>query len=172
MFRKVRKLEGHEDLLNCSDIDCESLEHLSGELLNILSEAARETLPSAVMKSKLPRRSSIHRLPGWKEFVEPYQEGARFWHSVWLCAGKPQNTELHRLMKHTRNKYHYQIRRCKRVGDIIRNNKLAENCFTNDLDLFSELKKQRKHACDENITLNFKNDNVVLKLLNQFYTKK
>ena len=168
-------MEGHEDILTCSDIACKSQEHrekidyLSGDLLNILNEATHETLPSAVVKSALPRKSRPHCLPGWKEFVEPYQEGARFWHSVWLCAGKPQNTELHRLMKHTRNKYHYQIRRCKRVGEMIRNNKLAENCFTNDLDLFSELKKQRKHACDENITIDGVEENKVPEVFANVY---
>ena len=73
--------------------------------------------------------------------VQPYQETTKFWYLVWQSAGKPLNTELHRIMKVTRNKYHYQIRRCKRIEDFLRNKKIVENRFDNDLDLFKEIKK-------------------------------
>ena len=26
---------------------------------------------------------------GWKEYVEPHQEAAQFWFSIWKSAGKP-----------------------------------------------------------------------------------
>ena len=56
-------------------------------------------------------------------------------------------------MKVTRNKYHYQIRRCKRIEDFLRNKKIVENCFENDLDLFKEIKKQRQNGAEIDITI-------------------
>ena len=56
-------------------------------------------------------------------------------------------------MKVTRNKYHYQIRRCKRIEDFLRNKKIFENCFDNDLDLFKEIKKQRQNGAEIDITI-------------------
>ena len=47
-------------------------------------------------------------------------------------------------MKKTRNEYHINIRKCKKLEKFIINNKLIENCFQNDLDLFAEIKKARK----------------------------
>ena len=74
-------------------------------------------------------------------------------HSVWRSAGRPQNTELHRIMKHTRNVFHYQVRKCRRVEDTLRNKKLIENCLENDLDLFSEIKKLRSSNNKEDVTI-------------------
>ena len=56
-------------------------------------------------------------------------------------------------MKSTKNKYHYQIRRCKRVEDFIVNQKIIENCFENDNDLFNEIKKHRGANLSEDVTI-------------------
>ena len=59
-------------------------------------------------------------------------------------------------MKSTKNKYHYQIRKCKRVEDYLKNNKIIENCMENDNDLFREIKKQRGRNVDEEVTIDGK----------------
>ena len=56
-------------------------------------------------------------------------------------------------MKNTRNKYHLQIRKCRRVEEYLRNQKIIENCLENDTELFSEIKKQRGGTVDEDITV-------------------
>ena len=38
-------------------------------------------------------------VPGWKEEVEPFQEDARFWHSLWLSAGKPNRGDFYLAME-------------------------------------------------------------------------
>ena len=53
-------------------------------------------------------------------------------------------------MKTTRNQYHYQIRRYRRVEDYIRNQKMIENGFNSDFDLFAEIKKQRFNEKNDN----------------------
>ena len=94
-------------------------------VLEDITEAAQETIPKNKPKAKNVKQK---KLAGWKEYVEPHQEAAQFWFSIWKSAGKPLNNVLHGLMKKTRNQYHYQIRICKRVEDFVKNIKLVENC--------------------------------------------
>ena len=93
------------------------------------------------------------KIAGWKEYVEPHQEEAQFRFSIWKSAGKPLNNVLHGLMKKTRNQYHYQIRKCKRVEDFVKNRKLVENCLDGENDLFAEIKRQRGKDVEESVTI-------------------
>ena len=68
-------------------------------------------------------------------------------------AGKPLNSELHRIMKYSRNRFHYQIRKCRRVENYIKNQKIVENCIKNDTDLFNEIRKQRKNNNHDEVTI-------------------
>ena len=90
---------------------------------------------------------------GWKEFVEPSQDTARFWHAIWISAGRPLNTELHKIMKRTRNQFCYQVRKCKKVENFIKNKKIVDNCLDGDMDLFAEIKRQRSNPNDDDITI-------------------
>ena len=56
-------------------------------------------------------------------------------------------------MERTRNIYHYQIRKCRRVEEYIRNTNIIENCIDEDTDLFAEIKKQWKNATEDNVTI-------------------
>ena len=56
-------------------------------------------------------------------------------------------------MKRTRNIYHYQIRKCRRVEDYIRNKNIIENCIDGDTDLFAEIKKQRRNDVEDEVTI-------------------
>ena len=82
-------------------------------------------------------------IPGWLDYVKPAKDDAVFWNSVWISCGKPIGTEVHNIMKRTRNKYHYQIRICKKNADYIKKTKLIEACSNQNVDLFDELKKLR-----------------------------
>ena len=98
-----------------------------------------------------PKRKSANSkcTPGWKSFVEPFQDKAHFWHAIWTSCGRPINNKIHRVMKRSRNVYHYQIRKCRRVEEFIRNKNIIENCISSDTDLFAEIKRQRKDAVDD-----------------------
>ena len=54
-------------------------------------------------------------------------------------------------MKSTRNKYHYQISKCKQVEEFLVNSQLVENCLENDL--FIEIKKHRGKDVDDEVTI-------------------
>ena len=67
-----------------------------------------------------------------------------FWHSIWVSLGRPINCAAHNKMKHARNVYHYEIRKCKRAEDSIKKNKLLDACFNGEGDIFEEIRKLRK----------------------------
>ena len=102
-----------QEIPECYDLHCKDKDHLdkidlyAHNLLNSLSDAARETIPCSTGNVKTTYRRKC--TPGWKQFVYPFQDTARFWYMVWKSAGKPVNCELHRIMKTTKNKFHYQI---------------------------------------------------------------
>ena len=83
-------------------------------------------------------------IPRWKEDIAPYKDNALFWNSVWNSAGKPHNTELHNIMKRTRNLYHFHIRKNKRMLDKIKRNKLLNACLNSENRIFSKIKSEEK----------------------------
>ena len=85
-------------------------------------------------------------VPGWSQFVKPFRDDALFWHSVWKSAGKPENCVLHDVMKRTRNKYHYAIRRIRKHEGAIRKEKFLEDCLSGNINnVFDKIKSSRKN---------------------------
>ena len=76
--------------------------------------------------------------------MKPYKEDAYFWHSIWNSAGRPINTQLHNIMKRTRNRYHMEFKKCKRTEQTIKKSKLLDACLNGNGDLFKEIKLMRK----------------------------
>ena len=91
-------------------------------------------------------------IPGWREEVVPYQEDARFWHSIWSSAGKPNQGVLHSIMARTRNRFHYAVRRARKSADLVRAKKLFEASEAGCQDLLQEMKTIRnggKSSCSD-----------------------
>ena len=72
------------------------------------------------------------------------KDSADFWHFIWISSGKPLKTITHSIMKKTKNKYHHQVRRCRRSANYIANFRIAENTLRDDGYLFKELTQARK----------------------------
>ena len=83
-------------------------------LLAIIDECTFLNIPP----SSLPNEK---RRPGWSDVVRPFQDDAKFYHSLWLSYGKPVNCNLYNVMKRSRNQYHYAVRRMKRNEEYINN---------------------------------------------------
>ena len=108
------------------------------------------------------------RLIAEQNYVAPYAEESRFWHSLWTSAGKPRSGELYAFMKSKKSHYKYAVRRLKRCSDMIANDNLLESLLSPDKCIFEEVKKLRKkssglssridgHVGSENITGHFSN---------------
>jgi hypothetical protein len=83
-------------------------------------------------------------VPGWGEAVKPYREEAYFWHQVWTSYGRPLNTDIHNMMKRTKNEYHYEYKKGCKAEEKIKSNKLLDACLNGGVDLFKEIKTMRK----------------------------
>ena len=81
------------------------------DILCSVVESAHCVLPLAGGSKGGPNKSGLipGSVPGWKELVKPLCEDAKFWHSVWVSAGKPRQGDLHSAMAKSRNIYHYGV---------------------------------------------------------------
>ena len=130
--------------LYCRNVHCSDYQHrtdldtVAEDVMEAISTSVRVNIPH----SKPGRRRNI---PGWSDEVAPYKDAAYFWWSVWKSAGKPQNTQLHMVMKSTRNKYTYVLRRVKKQADEIRKSKFVQDCLEGRItNILQEVKTARR----------------------------
>ena len=156
LFRKLMMLNIPDCVEGCTNLKCSEKSHIH-DIDNYVKEVLHEIMEAG--DCSIPKRkpkvidSKNKNTPGWNSFVKPFQDNAHFWHAIWTSCGRPINVEVHRIMKRTRNIFHYQVRKCRRVEDYIRNKNIIENCIEGDADLFAEIKKQRKNAADDDVTI-------------------
>ena len=131
--------------VSCKNVHCKDERHIADideyttNILEIIDNSFKASTNKYTNK-----KVNLKVLPGWNDEVKPFKENAMLWNAIWVSAGKPINNALHRIMKRTRNVYHYQIRKCKRSVDIIKKDKLLDACVNGKGNIFDELRKIRK----------------------------
>ena len=136
---KLKTLLAPESVNSCYNVHCvdpkhrEDLDQYTLEVLETVQTVAEEILPVPATSDKSGRKG--FRRPGWLDEVKPFREKAYFWHQVWKSCGSPVNTEVHKIMKHTRNTYHYHYKKCRRAEEKIKRNKLLSACLGEGGDL-------------------------------------
>ena len=119
---------------NCRNVQCrikahrDDLDIFTMELLETMQGVAEENLPMPASGGATSNKEKKH-IPGWTEAVKPFREEAYFWHQVWMSYGRPLNTEIHVMMKKTKNRYHYQYKKCRKAEDKIKRSKLLNFCL-------------------------------------------
>ena len=58
-------------------------------------------------------RTNDKTMPGWSDKAKGEREDALFWHWIWCEASRPYSGNIYAIMKNTRHKYHYTVRRLK-----------------------------------------------------------
>lgn len=126
----------------CNDVLCSNpchktdIDEYCKHILSVTDTATLNNIPPI-------KKPNEKKLPGWSDLVKPYQDDARFYYAVWVSYGKPINCPLHNLVKHSKNVYHYAVRRIKRQEEALRNDKLLEHCLKgNSTNVVKEFKKQ------------------------------
>ena len=105
------RLEIPTSLISCRNFHCKDLTHLDDidkftiKILKTVEQVAVRILRVV----KFSGKESKQARPGWFSMTKPQRGTALFWYKVWLSADRPQNTELHRIMKKTRNAYHLSL---------------------------------------------------------------
>ena len=144
---RILQLVTPVSLTTCKDVKCRDPDHkkeldsFTMDLLETVQDVAELNLPIPNVNNNEQKKST----PGWKEAVKPYKEKAYFWHQIWKSCGRPINTEVHNIMKRTKNQYHYQFKKCQKAENTIKKSKLLDSCINGgDCDLFKEIKSIRK----------------------------
>ena len=129
----------------CNDVHCKNKDHIQevDKYAKDVLEAGDRCINS-VAKKKRNNIKNAKVVPGWSDVVKSFCEEAKSWHSIWISAGKPQNTTLHQIMKRARNKYHYAIRKCKRASETILKDKMLNSCIAGKDNIFDKIQKMRK----------------------------
>ena len=130
--------------IHCHDVLCSADQHSHDRdryLIDVMEQVIETSLECIPVNKPHQSRDKRQILPGWKERVEPYKKDALFWHSVWLSLGRPNTGGVFSVMKHTRNKYHYAVRRLKREVNQMKIIDLLEASEEGNTALFKEMKK-------------------------------
>ena len=134
----------YNHFIPCIDDHIESIDKYTEEVFEALGITAKQALPNIGGQKKSENSGPKNVIPGWDMMVKPFKDDAMFWKSIWVSLGRPINSQIHNVMKHTRNVYHYEIRKCIKAEEKVKKNKLLDACFNGGGDIFEEIKKLRK----------------------------
>ena len=131
----------------CNDPSCSDSNHhkdvdaFCNLIINSIDSAVHSNIP---LSKPTPNNSAK---PGWSVLVKPFQDDAKFWHAIWISMGKPLNCQIYNVMKHTRNQYHYAVRRVKNnATKIEQENMLVSFLDGKAPDLIKQLKSHRTNS--------------------------
>ena len=132
------------DCLGCTNNHCvdanhrEDIDMYAFDIMDSISVCVENNIPFSRPVTKPP-------VPGWSSYVTPFRDDAAFWFSVWKSAGKPENCVLHDIMKRTRNKYHYSIRKVRKHESLIRKENFMDDCASGKINnILKNIKSSRK----------------------------
>ena len=143
-----------DDCLECTSMLCDSSKHaldiqqLHDDIISACIDAS-EDIPSTGKSSK--------NVPGWNEFVRPEKEKAILWRKIWISNGSPRHGHVADIMRRTRAKYHYVIRRTKNNNQLLKNRAMARAIAQRkSRELWTEvnkIKSSKTHAtnCMDNV---------------------
>ena len=141
---KLNSLQVHH-LNHCRNLHCsehtEDIFNYTVDVLEAVEAAARESLP--VVGGGGSGGHYPSKVPGWKEHVQPYYEESKFWHSLWVSAGKPAEGQLLHLMRDSKHQYKYALRRVQRARHKIQNDMFLTSIMHGGVNIFEEIKKYR-----------------------------
>ena len=157
----LANLEIPASIEHCHDVHCNDDNHKndSDNLLTKIPKTIKSTSDSFIPFSGQKHNGNKSPIFNWREEIQPYKEKALFWHAIWQSAGRPINTELHRIMKRIRNVYHLYIRKNKKMAQTLKRNALLEACVSNKGDISEMIKEQRKFSgqmlllCDDSVSI-------------------
>ena len=126
----------------------EDLEKYAMDVLETVETCAKDSLPTVgggggQGKHGGGRASHHSHIAGWSEYVKPFCDESKFWHAIWMSAGRPSTGHLFDMMMHTKRQFKYAVRRLKRAEDKIQNDKFVQGILGGGVNIFTEIKKFR-----------------------------
>ena len=141
----LSSIDLNDEVFRCMNPHCDIPSHIdkidlfSENLMNAISLSVESSIPFSN-----PNFTKRKREPGWNDFIKPFYDSAKFWYSIWISAGKPINCVLHTIMKKTRNKFHYVLRKVRKLQNKHRKENFLSHIIENKVNnIFTELRKMR-----------------------------
>ena len=158
------------DCMECNNVLCNddkhatSIQHMHDALIAACIDAST-TIPKTGMKSR--------NIPGWNAEISHEREIALFWRSIWINNNSPRDGIIADIMRRTRAKYHYSVRKLKNNNDIARKNAMAKSIAENNSrNLWTEIRKIRsKKSVISNCIDDSTNDEEIAGLFSCKYNK-
>ena len=141
----LKSIQSPAGIRHCQNSHCSDKIHLSDcdnilyDILQSINHSAIKCFPVTQSGGKMK-----HGITKWRGEIVPFRDKALFWHSVWQSAGRPLNTDFHKIMEKNRNLYHFQIRKNKKMTEILKRNTLLDACINNNGNIFDIIRKQRQ----------------------------
>ena len=138
----------------CASMKCQhhslQVDEYALAICESLDSAARSHLPMSGSSRKAGQSPAV---PGWNEYVKPFQDESKFWNGLWKAAGSPQYGDLYNNQMSSKMQYKYAIRRLKRASSRIQENKFVESLLAGGANIFKEIKKFRGQSKDISTTV-------------------
>ena len=88
--------------------------------------------------------TNAYPVPLWNGEIEPCRNKVHVihWHNIWICCGRSSRGTVYDIMRQTKNKYHYAVRKVKRSEENIQKRGLLseiESC--NVKEFWSKVRK-------------------------------
>ena len=117
------------DCLNCENVLCNNNDHA-----NLIQQMHDDIISACIDASdNIPStRNNNNKLPSWNEFVKREKETALFWRSIWINNGSPRQGYVANIMRRTRAKYHYAIRRIKNNSQMLQKRAMTRSVAENN----------------------------------------
>ena len=104
--------------LNCGE-HAAAVDVYTSSICEVVNTAVQQCSPAV----------DTHRkgIPGWNDYVKPYQEENLFWHGVWMAAGSPEQGKVAHIYRTAKMQYRYPLRRLKRESYNIQKDKFTHS---------------------------------------------
>lgn len=139
--------------LNCDEHDV-VLDEYATSICQAVNTAAMDCLPKSGGANTKTSRKGI---PGWNEYVKPYQDESLFWNSLWRAAGNPDQGDLYQLHRESKMQYKYAVRRLKRASNNIKKDNFINGLLNGGVNIFTEIKKLRGKSRNVSSTVDGRN---------------
>ena len=134
---KIKVTQG----IKCNDPNC--LNHSHQDEIDELYDSIVSSLKkcSHVFVSSGKHISKEVLVPGWNEQVKELHDAARHAYLTWREIGKPRQGDVFTMMKLSRSKFKYALRKCKRDKETIIADNIAEKlCQKDNRDFWKNIK--------------------------------
>ena len=137
IFSKIKVTQG----IKCNDPNCLNHSHQDeiDELYDSIVSSIKKCSHAFVSSGKHISKEVL--VPGWNEQVKELHDAARHAYLTWREIGKPRQGDVFTMMKLSRSKFKYALRKCKRDKETIIADNIAEKlCQKDNRDFWKNIK--------------------------------